>query len=152
MNETPLSFGELWILYLSIYVDNSPLPIGIIQDNDLTRERGYNANLNMPANGLSLRSQVLILTKLSDTGLIDLFTRESPHDDDSLRLPFPLPTSDQFEEIIQQEIDTYFRTFEGNQSGQPRLFFQLTTRGIEAWESHAQPDWGLFRGDWRGWD
>lgn len=150
MNETPLSFGELWILYLGIHRDNSPLPIGIIHDNDLTRERGYNANLNMPANGLSLRSQVQILTKLRNTGLIDIFSLESPHDDDSIRLPFPLPAPDQFEEVIQQEIDAYFRTFEGDQSGQPLIFFQLTTQGIEAWESYAQPDWGRFRGDWRG--
>ncbi len=150
MDDRTLSFGELWLLYLGIRRDNSPLPIGCIHDGKLTRESGYNENLNMPANGLSPRSRAQILTKMKDAGQIEIFSLESPEDEGSQRLPVNTCDLDQFEEFIDQETDAWFHEPNGDRQIPFRVFYQLTPKGIAAWESYARPDWGRFRGEWRG--
>lgn len=150
MDDRTLSFGELWLLYLGIHRDNDPNPIGCIHDGKLTRESGYNENLNMPANGLSPRSRAQILTKMQDAGLIEIFRRESPDDEDSRRLPFNTCDLEQFEAVIQQETEGWFQIQCGDRPYPCHVFYELTPEGIAAWESYARPDWGRFRGEWRG--
>ncbi len=150
MDDRTLSFGELWLLYLGINRGNYPLPIGFIHDGKWTRESGFNENMNMPANGLSPRSRAEILRKMSDAGDIEVFCLESPEDEDSQRLPFDTSDLDHFERVIQQENEVWFQEPNGELHIPFRVFYQLTSKGIAAWETYARPNWGRFRGEWRG--
>lgn len=83
---------------------------------------------------------------MQDAGEIEIFSLESPSDEDSQQSPFNTCDLDHFEGVILQETEAWFeKSYEDL-----HVFYQLTPKGIAAWESYARPDWGRFRGEWRG--
>ena len=149
MQSIPLSFGELWLLYVSIYLENCHMPKGWILDGDQTRETGYNAHLNMPANGMTVPEFAENLLRLRDRGHIEIITQED-FERDSPRIPLEISDIALVCQVICEETDARRLISLGAGPYPFRVFYQLTPEGIAAWEAYAQPNWERYRGESRG--
>lgn len=149
MSDTPLSFGELWLLYVSIDLENCRLPIGWMLDGKQTRETGYNPQWNMPANGMSVSEFAEVLLRLRDRGEIEIFAQED-FEANTPRIPLESSDVDLVCRVIRKETDARRLITLGAGPYPFRVFYQLTPRGIAAWESYAKPNWERYRGEWRG--
>lgn len=149
MPNIPLSFGELWLLYLSVELENRPLPIRWMLDGKLTRETGYNPQWNMPANRMTVSEFAEVLLRLRDRGHIEIFARQDL-DDDSLRIPLESSDVDLVSRVIRKETVARRLMPHGDGPYPFRVFYQLTPVGIAAWEEYAQPNWERYRGESRG--